>query len=462
MAVRNHFVIKKGLDLPISGVPAAQVDTARQPKRVALLAADAIGLRPTMHVREGDEVKRGQLLYEDKKSPGVRFTAPGAGTVVAVHRGERRVLLSVVIELNANERGGELSSGDTVPFESYSGKDVAQLDREAVRALLIESGMWTALRTRPFSRMPAIDSTPYALYITATDTNPLAAAPEVALKGRETDFEVGVRALSKLTDGKTYLCRRPGSGVPGDPSWGVEVAEFDGPHPSGTAGLHIHLLTPVSRERTVWHLHYQDVASIGRLFRTGTLDVERVVSLGGPVVKKPRLLRTRVGASINDLTEGELQDGESRLISGSVLSGRAASGEAVGYLGRFHLQVSALKEGREREFLGWMSPGVSKFSVTRLFLSALSKGKRFDLTTNMNGSERAMVPLGLYEKVMPMDLMPTHLLRSLVVGDVEKAEELGCLELDEEDLALCTFVCPGKTEYGPLLRRNLEQIEKEG
>ncbi len=462
MAARNHFVIKRGLDLPISGVPSSEIDTPPQPERVALVAADAVGLRPTMLAREGDAVKRGQPLYEDKKNPGVRFTAPGAGTVVAVNRGERRALQSVVIALNANERGGELTADDQVAFESYTGEDVNGLDADAVRALLLESGLWTALRTRPFSKIPPVDGVPHALFITATDTNPLAPAPEVALRGREADFEIGVRAVAKLTEGKSYLCRRPGSGVPGDASWGVEIAEFEGVHPAGTVGVHIHMLAPAHRERVVWHLHYQDVASIGRLFRTGTLDVERLVSLGGPAVKNPRLLRTRVGASIDELTKGELQEGDLRVISGSVLSGRIASGDALGYLGRFHLQITALREGREREFLGWMAPGFNKFSLTRVFASALSRGKRYDFTTNLNGSERAMVPIGLYEKVMPMDLMPTHLLRAIAVGDVEKAEELGCLELDEEDLALCTFVCPGKIEYGPLLRANLEQIEKEG
>jgi Na+-transporting NADH:ubiquinone oxidoreductase subunit A len=179
-------------------------------------------------------------------------------------------------------------------------------------------------------------------------------------------------------------------------------------------------------------------------------------------VKRPRLLKVRLGTSLDDLTVNELEAGENRVISGSILSGRKASGEIFGYLGRYHVQVSALKEDRERVFLGWMEPGVDKFSVVSAFISSLIPDKKFNLTTTTNGGPRAMVPIGTYERVMPFDILPTFLLRSLVVDDIEEAEVLGCLELDEEDLALCTFVCPSKYDFGPILRRNLNTIEKEG
>ena len=238
--------------------------------------------------------------------------------------------------------------------------------------------------------------------------------------------------------------------------------EFDGPHPSGTVGFHIHTLDPVDRNKTVWYVGYQDVIAIGVLFSTGNLDLERVVSLAGPVVTRPRQIRTRVGASLDEMVDGELEGGDNRVISGSVFAGRAASGEALGYLGRYHHQVSVIGEGRERRFLGWLAPGVDMFSVKPAFVSRLIPNKRFSFTTSTNGSPRAIVPIGSYEKVMPMDLLPTFLLRALVMHDVERAEQLGCLELEEEDVALLSFVDPGKADYGVHLREVLTTIEKEG
>ncbi len=455
-------VIKKGLDLPISGLPEQKVSDAPAPSRVALVADDYVGMRPTFFVQVGDPVKRGQVIFEDKKNPGVLFTAPGAGTLAAINRGAKRALQSVVVELNDNERQGRPADEDHAAFEHFTGKSAAELDAEAVEALLIESGLWTALRARPFSRVPAPHSRPHALFVTAMDTNPLAPGMDVIAEGRDADLAAGLQALKKLCDGTVYFCKAAGSRVAPPAGAPVSVEEFQGPHPSGLPGTHIHLLDPVSRNKTVWHIGLQDVLAVGALFQTGKLDVARVVALAGPPVKHPRLLRTRLGASIDVLTEGEFAGGEMRVLSGSVLSGRQASGEIHGYLGRYHQQVSVLAEDREQEFLGWMMPGKEKFSVTNLFLSKLAQGKRFAMTTTRNGSTRAMVPIGVYERVMPLDIIPTFLLRSLYVKDIERAEELGCLELDEEDLALCTFVAPGKVEWGPLLRENLTIIEKEG
>jgi Na+-transporting NADH:ubiquinone oxidoreductase subunit A len=237
---------------------------------------------------------------------------------------------------------------------------------------------------------------------------------------------------------------------------------FAGPHPAGLPGTHIHFLDPVSENKTVWFVGYQDVIAFGTLFRTGRINVDRVISLAGPVVEKPRLVRTRVGACTDDLVAGELREGDHRVISGSVLSGRTAA-EPHNFLGRYHLQISAIEEGHRRELFGWSMPGLNKFSVTRSFASFwLPNKRRFDLTTSTGGSKRAMVPIGLYEKVVPLDILPTYLLRALIMDDVEQAQALGCLELDEDDLALCTFVCPGKYDYGPILRRNLTTIEIEG
>jgi Na+-transporting NADH:ubiquinone oxidoreductase subunit A len=452
------YKVRKGLDLPISGEPDQSVQDGRTVSSIALLASDYIGMKPTMFVKEGDTVQRGQVLFEDKKSPGTLYTSPSAGTVSAVHRGDKRALQSVVIALSEKEISGE---ADQVSFESYTGKDVASLNTDDVRALLVESGLWTAFRTRPYSKVPRVDSNPDSIFITAMDTQPLAPNADIIHGQNAAAFERGLAVIAKLREGHIYLCTGEGSAISAGPYSGVQVKEFSGPHPAGTVGFHIHTVEPVYEERTAWHIGLQDVIAIGALFETGQLDVNRIISLAGPSVSKPRLIRTRLGASTDELTAGELAGGENRVVSGSVLSGRIAAGEELGYLGRYHQQVSVLAEGREREFLGWMEPGTDKFSVINTFVSKLSPHKKFAFTTTTNGSHRAMVPIGVYEKVMPMDLMPTHLLRALIVGDVERAERLGCLELDEEDLALCTFVCPGKYEYGPYLRQVLAQIESE-
>jgi Na+-transporting NADH:ubiquinone oxidoreductase subunit A len=453
--------IKRGLDLPIEGAPEQIIHDGNAVTRVAVIADDYIGMRPTMHVQVGDTVKRGQLLFEDKKTEGVSFTAPGAGTVVAVNRGERRALQSVVVELNANEVAGTPSDDDLVSFESFTSKVPEQLSDSEITALLQESGLWTAFRTRPFSKVPKPGTQPDAIFVTAIDTNPLAPSMDVIIEGQEEDFEFGLLCISKLTVGTTFLCTGAKTKVPNFPNAGLQHESFSGLHPAGTVGLHVHLCRPVSRLKNIWHIGMQDVIAIGKLFKTGKLDVDRVVSLGGPPVSNPRLLRTRLGASTEELAAGEVAEGENRLISGSVLSGRTATGEVHGFLGRYHQSVSVLKEGNDREFIGWMLPGQDKFSVVNVYASALMPGKKFGFTTNTNGSKRAMVPIGTYEKVLPFDIEPTHLLRALVVGDLDRAEKLGCLELDEEDLALCTFACPAKYDYGPALRRNLLELEKE-
>jgi Na+-transporting NADH:ubiquinone oxidoreductase subunit A len=470
--------VKRGLDLPIVGIPDRHVDDAPSPGSVALVAADYPGMKPQMSVAEGDSVRLGQLLFEDKKLPGVRLTSPGTGTVTAINRGAKRALQSVVVRLDGSDDTGGKGG---VSFSSFTGSHPGSLSRDEVAELLLESGLWTALRARPFGRVAAPGTVPHAIFVTAMDSQPLAPDVEGFVEGRGSDFERGMTALARLTDGLVYLCRRPGSRIEPPAGDRFRAEDFAGPHPAGTPGLHIHTLAPVGRARFVWYVGLQDVLAIGRLFETGALDVGRIVALGGPSVARPRHLRTRLGASLDALTEGELtpvppptpdpaamQSGPvaetpaHRVISGSVLSGRRAMGPIHGYLGRYHQQISAVPEDRKRELLGWMAPGVDKFSVAGLFLSKLIPGKRFEFGTSTHGSPRAIVPIGLYEKVVPLDLQPTFLLKSLVMQDIERAEELGCLELEEDDLALCTFVDPGKIEYGPHLRQVLTLIEKEG
>lgn len=448
----ERFEIGRGLDIPLEGVPSAQLDV-KEVARVAIVADDYVGMRPTLLVSEGDTVQLGQPLFSDKKTEGVLFTAPASGRVASINRAAKRRFVSLIIDKQGEQESRE--------FRSYDPGQLGSVPRAEVVAQLVDSGLWTSLRTRPFSKVPSPAEVPQAIFVNAMDTNPLAADPARIVADHIEHFKSGLEILTRLTEGSVFVCRAPNSQVPGESLPGVQVAEFDGPHPAGLVGTHMHFLRPATTGRVNWYVNYQDTIAIGQLFLSGRLDPTRIISLGGPAVKNPRLLQTQLGASLDDLVAGELVEGSQRIVSGSVLCGRGKA-ELMGYLGRYHLQVSCLPEGHQRELFGWQMPGFDKFSVTRLFASAVKPRKRYSLTTSTGGSERAMVPVGTYEKVMPLDLVPTLLLRSLISRDTITAQQLGCLELDEEDLSLCTFVCPGKYEFGEILRDNLLKIEKEG
>lgn len=441
--------IPRGLDLPIAGSPSQQIHDGPRVRTVGVLGPDYAGLKPGIAVQAGERVAKGQTLFTDRHAPQVCYTAPVAGRIAAINRGERRALQSVVIDAEGEEE---------VLFDAVEAAALDALPREQVADTLQRSGLWVAFRTRPFSKVPRPGSVPAAIFVTAIDTHPLSADPAVVLRDAHADFGNGIRVLGRLTDGRVWVVTRPDAGIPAGAG---QAASFAGPHPAGLPGTHIHFLDPVSETRTVWHVGYQDVVAIGRLFTTGRLHSERVFALGGPGVENPRLLRTVLGASTDELTAGGLREGEQRVISGSVLGGRHARG-ALAYVGRYHLQLSVVPEGRERAFMGWLSPGLRRHSVLRIYLSSLFGARELPMTTSTHGSPRAIVPVGAYEKVMPLDILATPLLKALVVGDTVTAAGLGALELDEEDLALCTYVCPGKYEYGPILRDNLSRIEAEG
>ena len=446
----KHFKIKKGLDLPIKGEPDQVISNANQVSSVAIIGSDYIDMKPTMMVKVGDRVKLGQILFTDKKTEGVSFTSPGSGTVKEINRGEKRVLRSVVIDLDGD---------DQLEFAKYSSAELAGLNAETVVKNLTESGLWTAFRTRPFSKIPASNTRPTAIHVSVMDTNPLAADPAIVLAGNEAAFEQGLAVLARLTEGKVFLSQSQGMTVKVPES--VEVNKFSGPHPAGLSGTHMHFISPVSANKIAWTIGYQDVIAIGQLFTTGLINVERVVALAGSKINKPRLVRTRLGASTEDLVSGELVDQKTRVISGSVLLGRKAAAWSA-YLGRYHIQVSAIEEGRDRQLLGWVNPAGEKFSFTNALLTSFNRKRKITMDTSAHGSPRAMVPIGVFEGVMPLDILPTQLLRALVVHDVDSAELLGAMELDEEDLALCSYVDSGKHDFGKALRANLSHIEKEG
>lgn len=436
--------------MPIVGKPEQVIYPGTEMSSVAVMGYDYIGLRPTMAVKEGDAVRLGQLLFADRDNDRAQITAPASGVVRAIHRGERRVLQAVVLDLDGD-------AAET--FDTWSESELDKLRSDQIADNLVRSGLWAALRTRPYSKIPRAAAEPHSLFVTAIDTNPLCADPAVVIAAAAGDFANGLRVLRQLVSCPIHLCTAADAQIQAQP--GIDRHEFAGPHPAGLVGTHIHFIDPVSAHKTVWHIGYQDVIAIGQLFSSGRLPVERVVALGGPGVQAPRLVRTRLGADLAQLVQGSLLPGALRLVSGSVLEGHTARGE-LGYLGRYHQQVTALGEGAERHLLRYLVPGADAHSTLPVFLSRLNPRKLLAMNCNTNGSERAMVPLGNYEKVMPLDILPTQLLRALIVGDTEAAQRLGCLELDEEDLALCSYACVGKYEYGPILRSNLARIEKEG
>lgn len=446
--------VKRGIDLPIDGTPRQEISRAADVESVAVLGGDFHGVRPSMAVREGDQVNIGQTLFEDRKLPGVTYPSPATGRVAAINRGLKRSLLSVEIAV-------EDDAWETPPKEPP--KPLSNLSRAAIVQQLVGTGLWTALRTRPFSRIPSPGQIPHSIFVTAIDTNPLAVDANVVIATRPNAFARGIEILTRLTEGQVFVCMDDEGEAPDVDQHQVQLQRFSGPHPAGLAGTHIHFLDPVDAAKTVWTIPYQEVMAIGRLFAEGVLDMRRVVSLAGPAVSDPRLIETRAGASIVDLLQGQLnrQAGKRpRAISGSVLSGHQTTGP-LAFLGRLHTQISVLYEDTERRLFGYLSPGLNKHSVFPIYLSHWL-GRRPNFTTTSNGSPRAMVPIGTYESVMPLDVLPTQLLRALLVGDIDTAIALGCLELDEEDLALCTYACPAKYEYGPVLRNMLTTIEKEG
>ncbi len=445
------FKLRKGLDLPVEGHPVQEIENGPALRKVAVLGSDYLGLKPRLAVEEGDVVGAGAPLFSHKDTPSVAVTAPVSGRVSAINRGYRRALVSVEIEVDPK-------APDPVDFSAVGNSTSA----EGIAEKLCASGLWTSFRTRPYSKVPAPETRPAAIFVNAMDTEPLAADPTLMIGGMSEAFVEGLKALTFLTEGTTFLCMDGREAVPGGDLAGVEAASFQGPHPAGLPGTHIHFLAPPTAEQVVWTIGYQDVIAIGRLMQTGKLDAERVIALSGPLVRSPRLVRTVLGASLGELTRGEFDARvPARVISGSILSGKSSDEEAASYLSRYANQVTVIEEDHNQNAFGWIRPMAHKFSFQPVLGSALAK-KLFPLTSNLNGGRRAMVPLGTFEELMPQDYLPTQLLRALLVMDTDVAQSLGALELDEEDLSLVGFACPAKYEYGTALRDCLTKIEKEG
>ncbi|MEM9319068.1 MAG: Na(+)-translocating NADH-quinone reductase subunit A [Pseudomonadota bacterium] len=446
----KQFTLRRGLAVPIMGAPKQSIGKCPEVRRYGVLGDDYLDLKPSVLVAEGDVVGAGAPLMVNKAVPEANITAPVSGRIKAVNRGARRRLISIEIEADP-------AAADPVDF-SHVGDPATP---EGLVERLCVAGLWTSFRTRPYSKVPEPATRPAAIYVTAMDTEPLAPDAALVIAEEPEAFEAGLAAVATLSDGATYLCHTDGAGVPGADQPGVEAAAFSGPHPAGLAGTHMHFLEPPSASRFVWTIGYQDVLTIGRLMLTGQYKPSRLISLAGPVCAEPRLVRTFDGANMEEISADDLPDSlPVRIISGSVLSGRAGEGDNA-YLGRYARQITLIEEDNKQIPMGWIRPMVSKYAVQPVLGSALAR-REFPLTSNLNGGRRAMVPLGTFEELMPQDFLPTQLLRALLVMDTDQAQALGALELDEEDLGLVGFACPAKYEYGLALRDCLTKIEKEG
>lgn len=434
--------IRKGLDLPIPGVPVQTIEGATPPRSVGLLGGDFLKAPLVTRVSVGDRVRIGHPLFADRRNPNVHLPSPASGVVAGIHRGDAGHLGAIEIEVRGN---------DSIEFSAVDFDRLGSWSREATIDRLLASGDWIALRARPFGTIATPGATPAAIFIRAMDSNPLAAAAEVVLATRHDDLSLGLRALSRLTDGPLYFCSRPGLLDRPPDIERLQIVEVTGPHPAGLVGTHIHHLMPVSEKRHVWYVGYQDVLSIGHLFRTGRPDVSRVISLAGPSVRRPRLLRTTLGASTEDLVRGELSDEQCRIVSGSLLSGRTAARPGA-FLGRYHEQLCAIPERVPKQKKGF---GTSSWKAVRHVLGPRA-GRMW--SNELLGEPNGFFPIGRFDRAFPLRLPLSPLLRALAAGDLRASLALGALEVEEEDLALSSFLCPAKLEYGALLREALDEI----
>ena len=432
----------KGLNLPISGTPDPIISDAPNVTSVSLLANDFVGMKPTMMVKVGDIVKRGTKLFEDKKNPGIFFTSPAGGTVKDINRGDKRKFLSVEVEVSENE------DAEYFEYENTS---------EGLTELLINTGLWNAFRTRPFNRTPKVGSLPDAVFVNACDTNPLSVDPYFIIDQDRDDFKNGLEALTRLFSCPIHCTYQ-------NNNFEINVDKINycqvlGPHPAGLSSTHISQLYPVSINKIAWTINYQDIISLGYLLKNKSLRTHKIIALGGPSVFKPSLISARISGNIDQLTAGKI-DNNSRVVSGSLIYGHASEG-IMNYLGFYDSIISAIPDEANDIFLNWLMPGSNLHSKLNVFSSSLLNPNKFTFNVSLNGGDRAIVPVGSYDEILPMDILVPQLLKALVVGDIEQAVELGMLELAPEDLALASYICPSKYDYCSILANNLNNLYLE-
>jgi len=442
--------IKKGLNIRLKGEAEKVYVEIPLSDTVAIKPSDFIGVRPKLLAKVGDEVKAGTALFCDKDNQRILFTSPVSGELIEINRGEKRKILEI-----------KILADKEISYEPFKEANPNDLSREEIIEMLLKSGAWPLLRQRPFEIIANPEDTPKAIFVSAFSSAPLAADNDFVLHGHGDEFQIGIDTIAKLSGGKVHLNVNADSKTSKvfTNSKNVQVNLISGPHPAGNVGTQIHHIDPINKGEVVWHLTPQDVLIIGRLFLEGRFNASRVIALTGSEVKKTRYHKTIIGASINNMVTDNVNEGDLRYISGNVLNGTKIN--ADGYLGFYDSQVTVIPEGNKPEFLGWLAPGLHKFSMSKTFLSWILPNKTYRLNSNMNGEHRAYVVTGQYEKVLPMDIHPTYLIKSIMIGDVEKMENLGIYEVAEEDFALCEFVCTSKTDVQEIIRQGLDMVKEE-
>ena len=440
--------LKKGLTINLVGEAEKIYASVKATDHYVVKPTDFHGLTPKLTIKVGDKVKAGTPLFFDKSNDKVNFCSPVSGEVVDIVRGAKRKVLEIVLKADAE-----------ITYEAFT--TAASLSREQIIETMLKAGVWPFVRQKPYDIIANPADMPKAIFISAFSSAPLAIDNDFALYGMDEIFQKGLDYIVQLTNGTTYL-NIDGNTNPSKVFTtvkGVEINKFSGPHPAGNVGIQIHHIDSINKGEVVWYLQPQDVIAIARLFNEGKYDVSRIVALCGSQIKKPRYYRTMTGSQISNMLIDNIKEGKSRVISGDILTGTQINSD--GCLGFYDSQLTVVPEGDETEFLGWILPGVHKFSASKTFFSWLWPSKKYNLDTNMHGEERAYVMTGEYEKILPMDIYPTHLIKAIMIEDVELMENLGIYEVSPEDLALCEFVCTSKIEVQSIIRQGLDLVRKE-
>jgi len=447
----KYIKIKRGLNLKLIGEAVKSVQDIPIADIFAIRPNDFTGLTPKLLVKVGDNVLAGTPLFYNKNNEAIKISSPVSGEVLEILRGEKRVILEIKILADRK-----------IKYAPFLKSDLNDLKREEVIQKLLDSGAWPFIRQRPYGVIANPSESPKSIFISAFDSNPMAPDNDFIMSGKEVDFQTGLDALKKLTDGKIHLNvqLKPTAASVFSNAKNVQINKISGPHPAGNIGIQIHHIDPVNKGEAVWYINPQDVLIIGKLFNEGIFDAARTIALTGSQVNKPKYYKTIIGCSIkNILADGGLKKEENRIISGNILSGHKIPTD--GYLGFYDSQITVIPEGNEFEFMGWLAPGLNKFSMSRTFFSWLTPDKKYDLNTNLHGEERPFVMTGQYEKVFPMDIYPVHLLKSILIEDIDMMEKLGIYEVTEEDFALCEFVCTSKIKSQDIIRNGLDIVRRE-
>ena len=480
----DTITIRKGLDLPIGGAAEPRLTDARSISTYAVKPTDFVGLTPRLLVEEGDAVAIGDALFCDKNDERIRFTSPVSGQVKAIVRGEKRKLMEVVVEADFK------SAGSTVA--DY--KSATTTTADDIKAAMLQCGLWTMLRQRPFGTVANPDDKPKAIFVSAFCSAPLAPDYDFVMQGKEKWLKKGLEALTQLTDGMVHVCCKPSQKIAktldcfvprNDGKRRVIIHYIKGPHPAGNIGTQIAHIDPINKGEVVWTMNIQDVAVLGELVATGVYNPEKVIAVVGPNIKNPHYYRVKDGACLVEITKAQILNNnypkidandaakENRVISGDILSGTQIA--ANGFLGAYDDLVSILTEGDYYDFMGWLMPGFRKFSFSRTFLSGFMPKSTFKplginlprfenlwkFDTNTHGDERPLVFTGNFERVFPFDIYPTQLIKACIVGDIELMENLGIYEVEPEDFALCEFIDTSKTDIQAIIREALEKLRKE-